>query len=231
MAKMARPTSQSHRGEFTMTNRFPAGLLALAFSLIIALPAHAQDPPRTEEKGTPSPPIGVGPPQNTITPEKKALIKELLGLMNSGNIAGAIAIQFMEQFQQSGIILIKSDLREWIEAQKFAPAKKNRMEAEIDESAQRILTRLRAEFPKRINLGEILEIVALEVYDKYFTEAEVKDLIAFYKTPTGQKSIKILPQLSAEMLPRIGQLMDPAASLLAIELLGDEIKRLTGKQN
>jgi uncharacterized protein len=216
-----------------MINRFSAGLVALAFSSIITFTAHAQDPPTTEEKGRPPGMriIGVATAQDTITPEKKALIKELLGLLNSGNAAGAIAIQFMEQFQQSAIILIKSDLREWIEEQKFAPAEKKRLEAEMDESAQRILTRLRAEFPKRINLGEILEIVTLEVYDKFFTEAELKDLIAFYKTPTGQKFIKILPQISAEMLPRIGQLMDPAATLLATELLGDEIKRLTGKQN
>jgi uncharacterized protein len=193
-----------------MANRFLAGLMALAFCFIIALPASAQD---------------------AITPEKKALIKELLGLVNSGNAAEAIAIQFMDQFQQSGIILIKNDLREWIQKQKVAPAEKKRLVAEMDESAQRILTRLRAEFPKRINLGEILEIVTLEVYDKYFTEAEVKDLIAFYKTPTGRKSIKILPQISAEMLPRIAQLMDPAVTLLATELLGDELKRLTGKQN
>src|SRR5262245_14547237 len=101
----------------------------------------------------------------------------------------------------------------------------------MDESAQRILTRLRAEFPKRINMGEILETATLEVYDKYFIEAELKDMIAFYKTPTGRKFIKILPQISAEMFPRIGQLMDPAATLLATELLGDEIKRLTGKHN
>lgn len=216
-----------------MTNRFLAGLIALAFCFIIALPAQAQDTPIQEKTGRAHLMRIISPPpaQDTITPEKKALIKELLGLLNSGNTAGAIAIQFLEQFQQSAIILIKSDLREWIKAQKFAPAEKKRLEAEMDESAQRILTRLRAEFPKRINLGEILEIVLLEVYDKYFTEAEVKDLIAFYKTPTGQKIIKILPQISAEMFPRIGQLMNPAATLLATELLGDEIKRLTGKQN
>ena len=214
-----------------MPNSFLAGLMALALSLIIALPAHAQDPPKTEEKGRPPLIISFEPPPITITPEKKALIKELLGLMNSGNAAEAIAIQFLEQTQQSAIILIKSDLREWIQGQKVAPAEKKRLEAGMDESAQRILTRLRAEFPKRINMGEILEIVMLEVYDKFFTEAEVKDLIAFYKTPTGQKFIKILPQFSAEMLPRIGQLMDPAATQLATELLGDELKRLTGKQN
>jgi uncharacterized protein len=216
-----------------MRNRFLAGLIALAFCFIIELPTPAQDPPTTEEKGR-APNIVVispAPAQASLTPEKKALIKELFGLLNSGNAAEAIAIQFLDQFQEGGVILIKNDLRELIQAQKVSPAEKKRLEAEMDESAQRILTRLRAEFPKRINLDEILETVMLEVYDKFFTEAEMKDLIAFYKTPTGQKSIKILPQFSAEMLPRVGQLMDPAVTLLATELLAEELKRLTGKQN
>jgi hypothetical protein len=216
-----------------MANRFMAGLIALAFCFIIALPAHAQDPPSTEEKGRPPGMVVISPAhaQASLTPEKKALIKELLGLLNSGNAAEAISIQFLEQFQQSAIILIKSDLREWLQGQKFAPAEKKLLEGEMGKSAHRILTRLRAEFPKRIDMGEILEVVTVEVYNKYFTEAEVKDLIAFYKTPTGQKFIKILPQISAELLPRIRQLMDPVANLLTIELLADELKRLTGKLN
>jgi len=217
-----------------MRNRFLAGLAALTFSLIIALPAPAQDPPRTEEKGrlpviggTEGPP----PPPAPIAPEKKALIKELLGLMNAGYNAEAISSQLLEQLQQTATILISNDLREWIKAQKLAPAEQKRLEAEIDESAQRILTRLRDEFPKRINFGELIEKVSFEIYDKYFTEAEVKDLIAFYKTPTAQKFIKNLPQISAEMFPRIEQLMGSAVTRLATDLLGDELKRLTGKQN
>jgi hypothetical protein len=41
-----------------MANKFLAGLMALAFCLIIARPAYAQD---------------------QLTPEKKALVKELMG--------------------------------------------------------------------------------------------------------------------------------------------------------
>jgi hypothetical protein len=53
-----------------MTNRFSAGLIALAFCFIFARPAYAQNEP---------------------TPEKKALIKELLGFMNAGyNSEGSV---------------------------------------------------------------------------------------------------------------------------------------------
>src|SRR5262245_42650781 len=101
-----------------MTNRFLPGLIALAFCFIIELPAYAQDPPTTEEKGRPPRMVVISPApaQAPLSPEKKALIKELFGLLNSDNAAKLIAIQFLEQFQQSAIILIKSDLREWIQA-------------------------------------------------------------------------------------------------------------------
>lgn len=42
------------------------------------------------------------------------------------------------------------------------------------------------------------DLVAL--YDKHFTEQEIKRFIAFYKTPAGQKMISVLPDLQKEMM-------------------------------
>ena len=53
-----------------MANRFLAGLFALAFCSIITIPAYAQDP---------------------LTPEKKALVKELMKLLNPMSNSEAIA--------------------------------------------------------------------------------------------------------------------------------------------
>jgi len=38
----------------------------------------------------------------------------------------------------------------------------------------------------------------VHIYAKYFTEAELEDLIAFYSTPTGQKTIEVMPHLMRE---------------------------------
>jgi hypothetical protein len=66
-----------------------------------------------------------------------------------------------------------------------------------DERAERILRRfseiLSEEF-KKTSFSEI----AVGLYDKYFTDDEVKGLIAFYETPIGQKSIQVLPALVQE---------------------------------
>lgn len=38
------------------------------------------------------------------------------------------------------------------------------------------------------------------VYDKYFSQAEVNDFIRFYKTPAGQKFIKMTPSIQADLM-------------------------------
>jgi uncharacterized protein len=193
-----------------MKNRFLAGLITLAFCFIIALPAHAQD---------------------TLTPEKKALIKELLTLMNASGNSEAISNQIMEALQAPVANALSNEIRGWIQEQKLPPAEQKRLEAETDESAQRILTRLRAEIPKRISFGELVEKVGIETYDKYYTVAEVKDLIAFYRTSTGQKFVKILPQLTADLMSGTGKLIEPELTKLMTETLADELMRLKTKQN
>ena len=193
-----------------MRNRFLPGLIALAFCGAIALPAYAQSDP---------------------TPEKKALIKELLGLMNAVYNSEAVSGQIMEQLQAPVATMISDSMRGWIQEQKLAPAEQKRLEAEVHEFAQRVLTRVRAEFPKRVNFRELAEKVMLETYDKYFTEAEVKDLIAFYKTSTAQKFIRLVPQISAEMFPRIEKLIGPGLTQLINESFDDELMRLKTKRN
>lgn len=38
------------------------------------------------------------------------------------------------------------------------------------------------------------------MYDKYYTEKDIKDLVAFYKSPAGKKMVKISPDLNKEMM-------------------------------
>ncbi|MEH2144632.1 DUF2059 domain-containing protein [Nostoc sp.] len=38
----------------------------------------------------------------------------------------------------------------------------------------------------------------IPIYNKYFTNEEIKQMIAFYQTPLGQKTITVIPQISQE---------------------------------
>jgi hypothetical protein len=45
---------------------------------------------------------------------------------------------------------------------------------------------------------------AVTLYARYFTPQEMDQLAAFYRTPTGQKTLNVMPQLTAEAL-KMGQ--------------------------
>ena len=52
-------------------------------------------------------------------------------------------------------------------------------------------------FHSKIDLQELTGL-AMPVYDKYLSDADVKGLIDFYSTPLGQKVINVLPNIVAE---------------------------------
>src|SRR5262245_34878351 len=114
-----------------MANRFMAGLIALAFCFTIALPAHAQDPPSTE---------------------KKALVKELMRLMNAASNSEAVTNQMLENMREPFVALVSQGLQREFQARKLSPDEQQRLKTETEAAARRVMDRIRTEFPKRINL-------------------------------------------------------------------------------
>lgn len=43
------------------------------------------------------------------------------------------------------------------------------------------------------------------MYDKYFSQQEISDLIAFFKSPSGQKYVKVRPEITKEMIMKVMQ--------------------------
>lgn len=73
------------------------------------------------------------------------------------------------------------------------------------------LADLRREY-ERIQFDFISKIMvdAPSIYAKYFTAAELHELLSFYHTPIGAKSLRLMPQIAGEsmalVLPRMQQL-------------------------
>ena len=78
------------------------------------------------------------------------------------------------------------------------------------DALRKIIDPLRAGFPqvpeefwntfiKEVHSDELIDLV-VPIYDKYYTRDEIQDLTRFYQSPIGQKTIKVLPKLSAEAI-------------------------------
>lgn len=63
---------------------------------------------------------------------------------------------------------------------------------EMDEVKDAYMTKVASD-PK-------LKLKTKAIYEKTFTDDEITALISFYKTPTGQKSLKVMPTLTGEIM-------------------------------
>lgn len=111
----------------------------------------------------------------------------------------------------------------------LSPDEEKRLKSEADEATERILTRIRAEFPKRVNFPEIFDRIGVEIYAKHFSEEEIKELIVLYKSPVAQKLLRQLPQITAEVFPKIQEWITPTFTQLMEETFAEEKRKFKTK--
>ena len=54
-------------------------------------------------------------------------------------------------------------------------------------------------FKEKAKKEDLINLVA-PIYEKYYTHDEIKQIIKFYETPVGQKTIKVLPNITQESM-------------------------------
>lgn len=78
------------------------------------------------------------------------------------------------------------------------------------DALQKMIEPLKASYPQvpeefwntfvhEVHSDELVDLV-IPIYDKYYTHGEIQELMQFYQSPVGQKTIKVLPKLSAEAI-------------------------------
>ena len=65
----------------------------------------------------------------------------------------------------------------------------------------------------------------IPLYEQRFSQKEIRDVIAFYRTPTGQKMLAELPGLMSDGM-RIGQQWGQAVAQVAVQRIETRIKEL-----
>ena len=140
--------------------------------------------------------VNMAQAQDSISAEKTALIKELFeatgGKQNAKDImSNMIAAQ---REQSKGMIdKLTADFKT------STPAENAKIAKIVDESMERIMTRTQEFLETKFDFDQLVADVA-PVYDKHFTADELRDIIAFYRSPTGQKAMKEMPLMMGEMV-------------------------------
>ncbi len=161
--------------------------------------------------------------QDTIKPEKRMLIKQMLTLTQADKIAEQITSVLLKQFEERYQGMLIQALANAPELSKEDKEKAARNAPEVSAWA---LKRIRELMLQKIDFTGFMEQSAY-LYDKYFTEEELKDLVAFYETPTGQKSIKVMPALFQESFQKAQEWIGPKIIELVTGVMREAVERLT----
>jgi hypothetical protein len=160
--------------------------------------------------------------QDEIKPAKRALIKELYMATRADKMA--------ESFTKIILTQMERDLPKMIsETPEMADLKtrdREQVQRTIVETSTRVFKRFKELMPQRINFAEVMEQMFYPIYDKFFTEEELKDLVAFYKSTTGQKSIAVMPQLMQDAVQRSSQALNAKVMELVTEVMQEEKKNI-----
>ncbi len=161
--------------------------------------------------------------QNTISPEKKKLITELISLTKAGVQAAEISDTMLDSMERTYPIILKQSLKS---SGQLSQSEQDKFSDRLTLSFKTFSRRFREELPAVIDYEKYVNDMVYPLYDKYFTAKELADLVAFYKTETGQKIVTTMPQLVVESTKISETLLVPKLIKLADKLIQEEIKNL-----
>jgi hypothetical protein len=160
------------------------------------------------------------------TESKQEMIRELL------TIAGIVGMAEQMRDQQSVVELMRMqpsyhEMMEWATSEQtdLSAADRQRLLARLDDF-DAFAERYRALFNERLDFSAIIEAVYPPLYDKTFSEEELRQMVTFYRTPVGRKSIEVMPSLMQEAAEGIEGAVRPLAIGLVHEVVTEERAKL-----
>jgi len=121
---------------------------------------------------------------------------------------------------------LASDSIRSFEKKNWSPEVRAKMETLTRGFYDRLSKRLREELPVRIGFEEKLNRLYLEIYDENFSEPEIRELIAFYNTPVGQKFLGFAPKVAISLQQKAIAEVEIPMTTITREILAEELKLL-----
>ena len=157
--------------------------------------------------------------QEPIPPEKRALIQELLSVTNAQINYEAMIDQMLRLQEEE----MTRHIEKVVEEQKGpSPQEREKLRKDMLEKSLRFSRRFRELLPQRIDMKHEVEAVTFPIYSKYFTEQDLRDMISFYKSPAGRKSMEVMPRILADAVQMFQTSLTPKVEALVKEIMDEE---------
>lgn len=157
-----------------------AAVLSVLLACCVPARSQSSNPPTAKRPGE-NQPAAAGSSTSSVSagvdPAKEADIRRLLEITGAKSLTSQIMASMKDNLKP---VLTNSlppgDYRATL----------------IDLFFDKFMARADAEFPKLLD-------AAVPIYDKYLSADDIKGMIQFYQTPLGQKTLSVLPQITAAM--------------------------------
>ncbi len=164
--------------------------------------------------------------QDAASPEKVKLIKELVEVSGGQRQFNDIVTGMMN-FQEEQSAELMTDI--FKDDKVLTPAQREEALKLLKETNDRIGVKAREFFTKTFDFGKFVDEVFVPLYSKHFTDNELRDLIAFYRTPTGQKMISESKEFMNDTLALVSKSLVPAFSAYMKQVADEEFKNMRRK--
>jgi hypothetical protein len=112
------------------------------------------------------------------------------------------------------------------ELKALTAAQREEIRAQVTASTLRAGRRTYDLIMEKIDFNKVVEDISVPLYDKYFSESELSDLVVFYKSATGKKILEVMPNLVSESMTRASVVIMPKVSEVITELQAEETERI-----
>lgn len=159
--------------------------------------------------------------QEAISSARRELIKELLVLTGGQKMTEAFLDSMLLQQERDMSALLSQMIDTNMS---LTTAERTAMRERLNVRVASANKRFRELFKQKVNFAQLMDDISYSLYGKYFTESELSDLVAFYKSPTGKKTIEVMPQLFAESMAKTSDALLPKVREIIGEVMNEEMK-------
>jgi hypothetical protein len=148
-------------------------------------------------------------------PGKRELIAELIELTIDARTVDQMANLFLIQIRDSYPELVEQVMSTEPGLSPEDAARLREHLLDFDAFA----AEFRAGFVERVDLAGVLAAAYTPLYDASFTEAELREIVAFYRSPAGRKTLAAMPALMQQGLESAIEEVEPRVTALVGEAL------------
>jgi hypothetical protein len=127
------------------------------------------------------------------------------------------------QLQQGFVVSFRETLKNIGD---ITPEEQARLKQLFEQSMGSYVKRMKVKIAEVMPLNELINDVYYPAFSKHFTVAEIKELIAFYESPIGQKFISTTPTVMQESTTIMNEKYTPELQKIGSKIAEEELKKI-----